>query len=146
MESHVKGDGGIHSLVFFWKVQELECVCVFLAKCIPSPVRREELGFQLCNLVQKIINLLGNKSSISHAFAGNSSSTLLPSLISLYSIHCCCKQKSLHWCFTGAWFMLEREQNHILCSSKFPKAASACRTDVERISSVDEVGGLRFLV
>lgn len=46
------------------------CVCGFLAKCIPSPVRREELGFQLCNLVQKIINLLGNKS-ISHAFAGN---------------------------------------------------------------------------
>lgn len=42
--------------------------------------------------------------------------------------------------------MLEREQNHILCSSKFPKAASACGTDVECISSVDEVGGLRFLV
>lgn len=108
----------VHSSISTWRVmlKEMEVfilwfsfekfkslsVCVFLAKCIPSPVRREELGFQLCNLVQKIINLLGNKSSISHAFAGNSSSTLLPSLISLYSIHCCCKQKSLHWCFTGA--------------------------------------------
>jgi len=33
MESHVKGDGGIHSLVFFWKVQERVCVCVCVCVC-----------------------------------------------------------------------------------------------------------------